>query len=181
VRARRCRDANTRADDGFTLIEILIAVWILGAVMVALMGAIFTMTRGADYVRTRALAESELERFAEAVRTAPYVQCAGFATTGNLYGNYDSVYAGTTVVQPQITGITYWNPPTGGNVASTLYTSAVALHNNFSSTTFDYCDSTTVTDDAGAQKVDLKVTVTSPGGSSTIAKTTIVKRNNATT
>jgi type II secretory pathway pseudopilin PulG len=69
-----------RAEEGFTLVEILISVWIMGAVMVALVGAIFTMSRGSDLARRTTIAETELRRVEEFVRNAPYEPCISTTT-----------------------------------------------------------------------------------------------------
>ena len=63
-------------EEGFTLVEILITVWIMGAVMVALMGALFTMMRTSDINRKTTEAESESPTWKP--QCAPPVQDEGY-------------------------------------------------------------------------------------------------------
>ena len=58
--------------EGFTLVEILISVWIMGAIMVSLIGALFTMTRTSDINRKTTEAESEMRDLEAAVRCRSY-------------------------------------------------------------------------------------------------------------
>jgi prepilin-type N-terminal cleavage/methylation domain-containing protein len=74
------------SERGFTLIEMLIAVWIIGAILVAMVGGLFTMIRASDLSRRQALVESEVRRYAEAIRAAPYHACA--ASTGSAGQSY---------------------------------------------------------------------------------------------
>jgi hypothetical protein len=71
--ARRGAAADER---GLSLVECLITVWILGAVVTAISGALFVMIRASDLDRRRALVETELRRYSEAIRGAEYVECA---------------------------------------------------------------------------------------------------------
>src|SRR5262249_34700757 len=70
------RERTNAPEGGFTLVEMLITVWIMGAVTVALMGSLFTMTTASDYERRNAVVETELRHYVDAINAAPYVPCA---------------------------------------------------------------------------------------------------------
>jgi type II secretory pathway pseudopilin PulG len=73
----RRSSTDDAAERGLTLVELLITVWIMGAVMVTLIGALFTMTKASDFQRRLAAVDVELRHYAEALRSATYLPCAG--------------------------------------------------------------------------------------------------------
>jgi prepilin-type N-terminal cleavage/methylation domain-containing protein len=77
---------------GYTLVEMLVTVWILGAVMTALCAALFTMSKSSDYNRRLTLAETELRAYAEALQAAPYVPCEGMSGVANGSGYVNPGY-----------------------------------------------------------------------------------------
>jgi hypothetical protein len=57
----RIRRVSARADEsGVTLVEILVSVWIVGAVVTAMSAALFTMVRTSDTNNRQALVELKL-------------------------------------------------------------------------------------------------------------------------
>src|SRR5262245_59633022 len=108
MRARRRRDVEPRDDAGFTLIEITITVWILGAVMVGLMGTLITMSRNTDYQRRTTIAETEMRRLEAIVRAAPYVQCPSAPNYASAWSNpWPDATVGVSA-----TSVKYWNGAT---------------------------------------------------------------------
>jgi len=73
--------------DGFTLVELLVSVAILGIAVVGAAGTMFTMTVFSDFERRHALAEVEARRLAEAIRAAPYAACGTAVSTYMTYFN----------------------------------------------------------------------------------------------
>jgi type II secretory pathway pseudopilin PulG len=170
--ARRSRDENARDEEGFTLVEILITVWIMGGVMVALIGALFTMSRASDMARRNTVAETELRHLAEAVRSAPYEDCINATTRIHYTTGYSNPNPATILAG--INGQTLWNPPSSATADPQQFVADVAaLHSAHPI----YCDGSPTQTDAGAQKLNLWVWVFEPGGNKLIA-TTIVKRDN---
>jgi prepilin-type N-terminal cleavage/methylation domain-containing protein len=116
-RSRRSRDTGTRGEPGYTLIEILIAVTLLGAVTVAMMGALFTVSSVSASQQATTIAESEARRLAEFMRAWPYASCgAGYATAlafARLNGNQD------TPVNATIGSVKWWTgtPSLGGSLS----------------------------------------------------------------
>src|SRR5436305_14589196 len=69
-------EAGRPDERGFTLIEMLIAVAILGAVVTAMMTALAGVTMASSQERSLSVAQSEARRLAENVRTLSYSRCA---------------------------------------------------------------------------------------------------------
>ena len=172
--ARRSRDENARDEDGFTLVEILITVWIMGGVMVALMGGLLTMTKASDMARRTTLAETELRHLAEAVRAAPYEDCIANANYGHYTSKYISPSPSTVFGFIWANDVDFWNPPGSLTADPQQFVADPAALQTANST---YCDGTASQTDAGAQRIKVTVWVAEPGGIAAIA-TTIVKRDN---
>jgi prepilin-type N-terminal cleavage/methylation domain-containing protein len=167
MRARRCRDDGTRLERGFTLVEVLIATWVMGALMVGLIGALMTMTRASDVSRRITLAETELRGYVEWLRTQPYVQCAGQPN----YPTYPTYTPSDTTgaVTSTLTMNSFWYPS-----ANPSSFASINVHNFWLDP--DWCVSGNP-NDGGAQRIQLQINVSDAGGSYSVS-TTIVKRSN---
>ena len=92
------------ADDGSSLVDILLAVAIMGVAMATVVGAMMTASQGADVSRRTAEAQLLTRSYAEAVAADPYADCATtYAATGFTL---PAGYSRTTTV-------TFWNTTTG--------------------------------------------------------------------
>lgn len=67
-----------REEDGFSLLEILIAVTIMGIGFVALLGAMASSVKASSLHRTQAVAELELRRYAELIAAASWDATAAY-------------------------------------------------------------------------------------------------------
>lgn len=85
---------------GFSLIEILIAVWILGAVMTTMCSALLLALQSSSQESRRTALEVELRHYAEAVKAAPYAPCADPLNLGTYV---PSKYTTATGAQPAFT------------------------------------------------------------------------------
>jgi hypothetical protein len=143
---RRLRSASQR---GETLVELLVAVTILGLTVVAVIGGLTTSIMMSDGHRKRAMASAEVRKFSEAIQgfvlTTGYQECAPAS-------HYD-VYNPAGYLT-EVTAISYWNPvapftptplPTAGP------SPAAATAGSFGST----CTN------GGVQRLSLRVTVNS--------------------
>lgn len=102
-RATRGRPAGATAQDGFTLVELLIAVAILGLGVLTVLGGMMTSITVSDLGRRSAEGQSALRAYAEAVANDTYADCA---TTYPASGfTVPSGYAATLAVS-------YWDPST---------------------------------------------------------------------
>lgn len=101
---RRLRSASQR---GETLVELLVAVTILGLTVVAVIGGLATSIMMSDGHRKRAMASAEVRKFAEAIQGSVlgsptgYLECAGAS-------HYD-VYNPAGYLT-EVTAVAYWNP-----------------------------------------------------------------------
>lgn len=79
------------SERGFSLIEVLMAVVILGMTSTTMMGAIFATERSSQLQRASALADAEMRRFADWVQQRDYTPCAdpmGMVSTRTAQGFY---------------------------------------------------------------------------------------------
>lgn len=72
------------SEGGFSLIEVLITVIIMGLGFVAILAGMATSATSAGLHRTQAVAELEIRRYAELVQAAPYLD-AGYTAAGVGY------------------------------------------------------------------------------------------------
>lgn len=68
----RTRRSGIQTDDGFTLVEVLVAMVILGSAVSALVAALGTTANASDRHRKLSTAETVLRTYAEAVEGATY-------------------------------------------------------------------------------------------------------------
>jgi type II secretory pathway pseudopilin PulG len=159
ARAQRRRE-NVAGERGYTLVETLSSVWILGAVMVSLIGAVLVMTSASDMQRRASEAETELQRLVDAVRAKPYSRSC---VTPKL-DSYDDAYTKPTSVSSYtLTNLRYWNG-TSWSAARVPDLSSAGSNG-------------TCAGDQGIQVFDLTVTI---GGAPEISRTQadVVKREN---
>jgi type II secretory pathway pseudopilin PulG len=114
------------------LIELLVAVMIMGVAVVALVGGLGTSIRISDIHRKQAAAGAYVRAYAEAIENtisaspSAYVACADAGTYASAFAIADPTYAA------QITAVKYWSG-TG------------------------FADTCTVATDSGVQRVSLSV------------------------
>ncbi len=188
MRARGDLSARAGDEAGVTLVEILVTVWIMGAVVTAMSGALFTMVKSSDINRRQSLAEAELRRFAETVRRTKYIACAGGATSGGTQTQYSdpTIFASSYQFTAETT---FWeqSSPTSLTVDPATFVSASDLNSRHSHAgdddeTFanrDLCDPAdgpTDQRDDGIQLVTLEVH--DAGQPVASATTTVLKRVN---
>ena len=184
-RGRRCRRPDER---GYSLVEILVTVWIMGGVMVALFGALFSTITASDLQNRTTLVETELRHYSEAVNAAVYHPCAsssGVTPISYAYTPQNVGYVPDATVTASWTWsstVTLWNKsadagsPIPAHFDGDLSATAPAwqLREFFSSGAS--CDHTKgYAPDDGMEQITLTVT---DGGSPPISKsTTIIKRD----
>lgn len=84
---------NTGSEDGFTLVEVLVALAILGIAFAVLLGGMQTTILGSDIHRQEASAGAVLVQAAEAVKDEDrnkFLTCAQVAS-GSTYNPYDGM------------------------------------------------------------------------------------------
>ncbi len=96
TRAARSRRPGTEA--GFTLVEVLVAVAILGIGVVSVVGAMMTSVTVGDLSRRQADGQTAVRAWAEALAGDPYTACAssypatGFAVPSGWTGSMTVSY-----------------------------------------------------------------------------------------
>jgi prepilin-type N-terminal cleavage/methylation domain-containing protein len=167
LRRPKLSRARDEAQHGFTLVEILITVWILGALMVAFMGGLVTMMNSSEEQRRVSTAETELRRFAESVRDYPYEAC----WTASQYDAAVKVgYTSPAGFTPSVSSITYWNEAADVTpMTPTEPQTFVSSHPN--------CDGTLDATDDGLQQLTISMQVTGTPGVQ-LNPLVILKRDN---
>src|SRR5687767_7063174 len=93
-----------KTEEGTSLVEVLLAVAILGIAFAALLGGMSTSAIASGIHRKQATAETVLRSAAEAVKAHPYQDCGNPAT-------YEAAAdtAAVTGFVPTVTEVRYWN------------------------------------------------------------------------
>ncbi len=106
---RRVQQRREAPERGFTLVEMLIAVTLLGAIVIAMAGAMFTVITVSSRQQSVSNAEAAARRYAEMVRAVAYTPCAPL-TGVNSYNEalhaFDSTLPAT--VKP-VTRMRWWD------------------------------------------------------------------------
>ncbi len=146
-------------DRGETLIELVVAVAILGLAAVAILGGLMASIRTSVMHRNDASGGAYVRSFAEAIQTD--VDISGYKSCANAL-NPSSGYAGVTVL----------DLPTG-------YTTSVMAVRSWNGSTWGACTAD------GIQRLDLKVTTTGDSAHKADETLTVILRQpcngNATT
>jgi prepilin-type N-terminal cleavage/methylation domain-containing protein len=139
---------RAHADDGMTLIELMVTISIMGVAFATILAGLSGMFRSNTQTRQLAVAETYIRRYADDLQAATYVPCASAAA-------YQSSFSATvpTGYTAQVASVKYWN----GDASSPSF-------------------GTTCATDQGVQQVTLTVatTVTTGGVSQSLV---IVKRD----
>jgi type II secretory pathway pseudopilin PulG len=131
--------ARDRAEGGYTLTEVLVAVTILTVAIVVILGAMSAGILASRVHRDIVTSDAVARSFADQVIAGPYVACATPATA-----------------QYQMT-----NPPTG-------FTAAIATVRYWNSASKPATFGTTCSSDAGAQQIVIQVHRTNGAGLQTV-------------
>jgi prepilin-type N-terminal cleavage/methylation domain-containing protein len=122
--------ASARSEAGFTLIEVVVAVLILGVGVVAILGGLATAVFGSGLHRNQADLDAALVTAEEKIKAAPYQSCSGSNPTGVPYTastGYTEVAIGTGNYA------TYANPSPAPSPGQGYFTISVQYWNGSSS------------------------------------------------
>jgi prepilin-type N-terminal cleavage/methylation domain-containing protein len=110
-------DAPRRSEQGFSLVESVIAVAVLGIIVTAMVGGMATSIATSDIHRQQSTVNAVMVSAVETVKNAPYASCAngGDADTAT-YSTKTVLPAGANPWLPGAitTTVQYWNPQTSG-------------------------------------------------------------------
>jgi type II secretory pathway pseudopilin PulG len=111
-----------RDDRGETLIELMVAMAIMGTAVIALVGGIATSIRVSDVHRKHVNAGVYVRAFSEALERSMAASPSGYTDCAST-STYQSVYTVPSGYQATVVAVTYWNGsafvgtcPGGGDV-----------------------------------------------------------------
>lgn len=104
-----------QSEAGFTLIEILVAMVILGLAVVAILGGLGTLTDTTGENRVQANVGAVVRSAAEAVKASTYQLCSAAGFPGNYLTAVEPISGGGT-----FTGLTPADPPNDPPSAPTI-------------------------------------------------------------
>ncbi len=125
-------------DEGTTLIEVLIAVIIMGSAIVALLGGFTTAIFGSVTHRTHGKIATVIREYAETIESGGFFNCASPTPSPLVEDSYTA----------SVTGRAYWVPPPTPSASSTA--------------TFSPCIAASPTPTSGVVRVSVKTV--SPDG-----------------
>lgn len=105
-----------------TLVEVLVAVMILGVAFVALLGGFGTSIASSDLHRKQAVAETAIRRYAEAIKDEPFSTTCPPTYTGSF-----TVPSGFTKTAPVVEGYIDTNTNIVTTTCSALKAQVVAV------------------------------------------------------
>ena len=125
ARSRRAahprRAARQRSQSGFSLIEILICVVLVGTVILALAAGLLTLVKTSNATSQRQQIQLALGSMTESLKVGPYLPCQTLpANEAGAVAAYEAAYASwpqrwspsKSGMTARITGIQYWNSAT---------------------------------------------------------------------
>ena len=140
--ARRRHDATARGEAGYTLIEVLIAVFLVGTVVAALAAGMLTMMSATRSTTEQQRLEAAVLSYTELLRSQTYADCAGT-------GTYPT-FSGDNGITGRVSDVRYWVVPSGGAWGAQPFADACAT-------------------DLGRQLLDVELQL-GPGGPETTAQ-----------
>ena len=113
------RRLSKKDDRGETLVELMVALVIMGTAVVALVGGIATSIRASDIHRKQAKSQAYLRAFAEAIETSVanyptgYTECTAGSTPQDTYQSaFTLPAADQTTYQRTVADVSIWNRAT---------------------------------------------------------------------
>ena len=146
---------------GFSLLEVLVSVVILGIVGTAIIGGVYTLVRTDGQQQSRSEASVVARNYADALDAGPYRDCA-------VPADYSAQSLGLTLPSTAtvtVTAVTYWNgtaPPSGANPTAAQWATAFG---------------TTCSTDQGLQRITYQVRSTAGATESTTTRSALKRFN----
>jgi len=102
---------RAQAEDGVTLVELIITVAIMSILFLVLLGGMGTAVIGSDYHRKQAISQAALASYVDAIRADTYVSCPLVASySGTGYTNPSGFTASTTSIEFWDSTTDTWEP-----------------------------------------------------------------------
>jgi len=151
ARAAGNENPRDRGEDGFSMIELLVSMIVLGVVLVPLMIGLGVLVGASETNRSQVDVGAVLRNAAEAIKATPYTAC----TSGSFPGNYTKAI--TPAPGGTFTGLGLTDPATNPPKTPTI-----TKITNFdgSVTLWPVVPGNNCSSDPGLQVIELKVTMT---------------------
>lgn len=166
VRERRARRADhgesaveSRSESGFSLIEVLLAVLLVGTVILSLAAGMLTLVRTSAATSQRQQIQLALGSATENLLVAPYTECQNAPLGATAIASYyDGLYHGwagswtpslTGMSPATITQVEFWNTDPDGNAAT--------ADGAFQDTCPTFAAAPTTTRDQAVQRVTIQI------------------------
>lgn len=132
-----------RAESGMTLVEILVALSILGIAVVSIVSSMASASKASDEHRKQATADTVVKSFAESIKQK--VSVGAYLLCPSVPSSYSSPASGAPAVSSYFRPLPGWAAPTG-------YSAGVSAVKSWNGTSFSTtCPGT----DGGAQLLSL--------------------------
>ena len=123
LRARPAAAVPSTAQAGFTLVEILICVVLVGTILLALAGGMLTLARTSNATTQRQQIQLSLGSYTESLKASPYLPCGAPtvpapASYQALYDSWPERWVPTrTGMTARITRVEFWDEAAGSEGA----------------------------------------------------------------
>jgi prepilin-type N-terminal cleavage/methylation domain-containing protein len=151
------RVPDAEREDGVTLIELLVAIVILGTAVITLTGAMSSLLLATQHHRGQGATDTVLRGYGEAIKSkaklaANYPQCPTAAQLTPTFTDYDPLVFNPPVISAPVE---YWIPTSGDPRTGSFSSDRGDCTNYYGS---NGCTSTQLECDPGLQRVTIQVT-----------------------
>jgi prepilin-type N-terminal cleavage/methylation domain-containing protein len=102
-----------RADRGYTLVEMLVAVVLMGSIVLAIMGGMWAVVRASNQNDQRAKVGAVLGAAGDGISNYRYIACPEVDGGYEEFGQKAAASVGWPLETVRIVDYQYWNPDTG--------------------------------------------------------------------
>lgn len=104
---------SSRRDRGYTLVEIVISIALMGTIVMSIMGGMWAVVRVARQNDDRAKVQAVLGSAADRIGNYQYVPCPEDANSYQVIGEAAAAAVGWEASTVQIVDYQFWDPDTG--------------------------------------------------------------------
>jgi len=113
-RARReAADHREATDRGYTLVEMLVAIVLMGTIVLSIMGGMWAVVRASRQNDVRAKTQAVLGAAGDGISNYRYIACPEVDQGYEEFGQKAAASVGWPLESVEIVDYQYWNPDTG--------------------------------------------------------------------
>lgn len=101
------------ADRGYTLVEMLVAIMLMGSIVLAIMGGMWAVVRASSQNDQRAKVGAVLGAAGDGISNYRYIACPEVDEGYEQFGQKAAASVGWPLESVEIVDYQYWNPETG--------------------------------------------------------------------